>query len=159
DRVDAETTRVSWRRVALIYAVLVALATYVLVFDHGAPLAPGEAQQAPIGPSLLRADASAITAITFRKAGRVVRATRDSDGWRAVEPAGAKVPSDLIAATVATLTAGQAAEKLAPEPEHGLAAYGLDAPAASIEVALTGAPAAVTVDIGARNPTRTAVYA
>jgi len=88
-----------------------------------------------------------------------VRATRDADRWRAVEPAGAKIPSDLIAATVATLTAGQAAEELAPEPEHGLAAYGLDTPAASIEVALTGAPAPVTVDLGARNPTRTAVYA
>jgi hypothetical protein len=150
---------VSWRRVALVYVVLAALAGYLALFDAATPPAGDGAQQAPIGPSLLQADASAVTAVTFRKAGRVVRATRAGDRWRAVEPPGAEVSPDLIAATVAALTAGQTAEKLAPEPEHGLAAYGLDVPSATVEVTIADTPAPVTVEIGARKPTRTAVYA
>ncbi len=51
-----------------------------------------------------------------------------------IEPAGAEVAPDLIEATIATLTAGQAAEKLTAEPEHELQAYGLDVPSATVEV-------------------------
>ncbi len=148
----------SWRRVALIYAVLVVLGGYVLLVDRGA--VPTGPEPVTAGPSLLDADASAVTAVTFRKAGRTVRATREQGRWQAVEPAGAHVSPDLIAATVATLTAGQGAEKLAPEPEHDLAAYGLDVPSATVEVVI-GAPSSppVTVVLGSHNPTRTAVYA
>jgi uncharacterized protein DUF4340 len=149
---------VSWRRVATIYVVLALLAGYVLVFERAPP--PPAPVEAPNGPSLLEADATSVTAVTFRKQGRVVRAAVQDQRWRTVEPAGAKVPSDLIEATIATLTAGQAAERLDNEPEHALAAYGLDAPSASVEV-VVGGPAArsFTVFVGARNPTRTAVYA
>lgn len=150
----------SWRRVAVIYVVLVALAGYVLLVDRGTVPTAGTPMPAAAGPSVLDADAAAVTAVTFRKAGRTVRAIRDGGRWHAVEPAGARVSPDLIAATIATLTAGQGAEKLAPEPEHDLAAYGLDVPSATVEVVIgqTSNPP-VTVMLGARNPTSTAVYA
>ena len=150
----------SWRRVGMIYTVLTLLAALVIVVDHTrVPTAEGP-EQAPVGPSMLEADAAAIRAVTFRKEGKVVRAVREDQRWRTVEPAGAQVSPDLIAATIATLTSGQAAEKLAQEPEHDLAAYGLDIPSATVDVVIGDALAKpVTVEIGARNPTRTAVYA
>jgi hypothetical protein len=149
----------SWRQVGLIYVVLALLAGYVVLFDAGTP-ATEVAAPAPVGPSLLESDAASVTTVTFRKEGRVVRAAREAGRWRVVEPAGAEVTPDLIEATIATLTAGQAAEKLTVGPEHELQAYGLDVPSATVEVVTsnTSAPP-VTVAIGGRNPTRTAVYA
>jgi hypothetical protein len=150
----------SWRRVAVIYVVLAALAGYVFLLDRGAVSTAEAPVPETAGPSLLEADAAAVTTVTFHKAGRIVRATREDGRWHATEPAGAHVSPDLIAATIATLTAGQGAEKLAPEPEHDLAAYGLDTPSATVEVVI-GPPSTppVTVMLGARNPTSTAVYA
>lgn len=149
----------SWRRVAAIWAVLAVLAAFVVVIGRVAPR-PAEDAPAPVGPSLLDASAASVTSVTFRKEGRVVRATRRDGRWQTVEPADAEIASDLIDATIATLTAGQAAERLGNEAEHGLEAYGLDTPVAMLEVVMGGADAApVTVAIGARNPTQTAVYA
>jgi hypothetical protein len=150
----------SWRQVGVIYAILALLAGYVVLLDAGTPATTEVAAPAPVGPSLLESDAASVTTVTFRKAGRVVRAAREAGRWRAIEPAGAEVAPDLIEATIATLTAGQAAEKLAAEPEHELQAYGLDVPSATVEVVTTNTSAPpVTVVIGGRNPTRTAVYA
>ena len=148
----------SWRRVAAIYAVAALLAAYVFVFERSAPV--GEEGAPPTIPaSILGTDAATVTAVTFGKSGKVVRAQRDGDRWRVVEPVGLQVPPDLIEATIATLTTGQSAEMLGHESAGALDAYGLDAPTATVEVALTGASQPVTILIGARNPTRTAVYA
>lgn len=149
----------SWRRVTVIYVGLALLAIFVVVVDRVAP-PPEEHAQAPVGPSLLEADAAAVTTVTFRKDGRIVRATRQDGTWHTLEPPGARIAPDLIDATVATLTAGQAAERLGNAPEHDLAAYGLESPAATIEI-MVGLPPMhpVTVALGARNPTQTAVYA
>jgi hypothetical protein len=149
----------SWRRVAVIYVVLALLAGYAIVFERTEPpreqVDPGSATS-----SLLGIDASSVASVTFRREGKVVRATREDQRWHAVEPPGAQVSSDLLEATIATLTAGQASERLSSEPENALAAYGLDAPSATLEVVTSDAPGRpITVLIGARNPTRTAVYA
>lgn len=149
----------SWQRVAAIWAVLAVLAGIVVVVDRTAP-PPAEDTPAPVGPPLLDASAASVTSVTFRKEGRVVRATRREERWETVEPADVKISSDLIEATIATLTEGQAAERLGDEPEYGLDAYGLDTPVATLEVVLGDANATpITVAIGARNPTQTAVYA
>jgi hypothetical protein len=148
----------SWRRVASIYVVLIALAAWVLVVERDAPPLEAPRTQAPVGPSLVDATADAVTAITLRRQGAVVRAAREQSRWRAVEPPGVRIPSDLIEATVATLTAGQAAERIADTAGPDLAAYGLDSPSATLELAMDPGRA-VTVEVGAQNPTRTAVYA
>lgn len=167
----------SWRRVAVIYAVLALLVAWVVVFEVDGP-APETAAVDLSAPSrsLLGADASAVTGIRFTRRGHVIRAERaDDDGarhgagtpaepepsrWRAVEPPGVRVSPDLIDATVATLTAGQPSELLSHEAQDDLAAYGLDAPTASVDVVLRDAPERpITVLIGGRNPTQTAVYA
>ena len=71
----------------------------------------------------------------------MVRGSREERRWRVVEPAGAEVPPDLIEATIATLTAGQAAEKLAAVPRARAAGLRLDAPSATVEVVTTNTSA------------------
>ncbi len=148
----------SWRRVAVIYAVLALLAGWVLILDRGAPDPEMPAPVAP-APPLLETAASSVTALTFRKEGRVVRAQRTADRWSVIEPAGAKIPPDLFDATIATLTAGQPAEELSGEPASAYAAYGLTTPASTLEVGLGEATPPILVSLGDENPTRTAVYA
>lgn len=148
----------SWRRVAVIYAVFVLLAVWAFAVDGAAP-APEQPVQAPPAASLLDTDAASVTALTLRKDDRVVRASRTDERWATNEPTGATVPPDLYEAVVATLTAGQAAEELAHETENALAAYGLAAPTATLEIMVKGASQPLTVRIGDQNPTRTAVYA
>ncbi len=149
----------SWRRVGTIYVVLALLAAVVIVGGREGG-STGTPERQAVGPSMLATDAAAVQAVTFRKGDRSVRAVLQDRRWRTIEPAGAEVSSDLIAATIATLTEGQAAEKLAQQPEHDLAAYGLDAPSATVDVVIgDAATKPVTVEIGARNPTQTAVYA
>lgn len=149
----------TWRRVFLIYGVLAMLVGYLTVFDGSDPDPTATDLTSP-GPSLLGAEASAVSIVTFRKDGRTVRAELEAGRWRAVEPPGVHVPPDLIDAAIATLTAGQASEKLSEKPADGLGDYGLDMPSATIEI-VVGAPTTppIAVQIGARNPTQTAVYA
>lgn len=149
----------SWRRVAGIYLVLALLAGWVLVVERDAPPIEAVPAQAPVGASLLDTAADAVTAVIFRREGKVVRAGREDRRWRVIEPAGADIPSDLIEATIATLTAGQAAQRLTDLPEPELAAYGLDVPSTTFELVMGPAGHSVTVQVGARNPTGTAVYA
>lgn len=148
----------SWRRVAVIYAVLAMLAGWIAILDRTPPPAATDAPATP-GPSLLDVDAAAVSGITLRRDAAVVRAVREQGQWRILEPAGAQIPPDLLEATIATLTKGQSSEALETGPQQDLAAYGLETPSASLEIAVAGGSTAVTVTVGGRNPTRTAVYA
>lgn len=148
----------SWRRVGLIYVALAVLAAYVFLIDRGPATTPPADGHAPVGPSLLDVNAAAVSAVAFHEGGRTLRAARHDGRWQVLEPPGVVVPSDLLEATIATLTVGQSAEVLAEQPEHELAAYGLATPSATLDVVIANA-APVTVSVGARNPTRTAVYA
>jgi hypothetical protein len=150
----------SWRRVAIIYAVFALLAAWVFLLGGDAPN-PEAPVAVPPAASILDVDAATVTTLTLRKDGRVVRASRTDDRWSTTEPSDAKVPPDLFAAMVATLTAGQAAEELSHEPESAsaLAVYGLASPVATLEVVLRDGAPPITVAIGDQNPTRTAVYA
>jgi hypothetical protein len=150
----------TWTRVAVVYGVLAILVGYLTLIDRPNTEPTANVVPAPPTNSLLGTDAATVRSLTLRKDGRTVRATREDGRWRALEPAAAHIPPDLFDAAIAALTAGQASEKLADDPSHGLADYGLDAPTATIEIAggdTTRPP--VSVLIGARNPTQTAVYA
>ena len=88
----------SWRRVAVIYAVLVLLVSYMVVFERGVQ-STDAIRPTTAADSLLGTDASSVTAVTFRRAGKLLRATRDDQRWHAVEPPGAQVSPDLLEAT------------------------------------------------------------
>ena len=150
----------SWTRVAVIYGVLAVLVGYLALFEWASPELPATLEPPTPAASLLGTDAGAVRAITFTKDGRSVQASRETGRWRAIEPLGARVPPDLFDAAIAALTAGQASEKLAHETEHRLADYGLASPAATIALVSGEGPSRpISVLIGARNPTQTAVYA
>jgi hypothetical protein len=148
----------TWRTVGVIYAALGVL--MLALFLSGRPEVE-EPEGGPAAPeSLLGTDTSAVNAVVFRRAGREVRAARDGERWRIVEPVGSAIAPDLIAATVATLTAGQKSEIMRDASGGALDAFGLTAPRSVVEVTLAGAPdRPVRILLGAGNPTKTAVYA
>ncbi len=93
----------TWRRVAQIYLVLAVLAAFFVSFERESRQPAPDA--VPAGPerSLLGTDAAAIEAVVFRRESALVRAQREGDRWRVVEPAGAPVQSDLVAAASGSL--------------------------------------------------------
>lgn len=150
----------NWTRVAVIYAVLAALVGYLSLFDGPVTDQATTPEPPPPTASLLGTDADAVRVMTFHKDGSLVRASRESGRWRATEPMGAHIPPDLFDAAIAALTAGQVSEKITDRTGHQLADYGLETPAATIELAVGDLPnRPISVLIGARNPTQTAVYA
>lgn len=151
----------TWTRVALIYAVLAVLVGYLALLDGPANEEAALTLEPPTpAASLLGTEADAVRVMTFQKEGRLVRASRESGRWRPIEPMGARIPPDLFDAAIAALTAGQASEKIANETGHHLAEYGLETPAATIELVVGDMPnRPISVLIGAPNPTQTAVYA
>lgn len=150
----------TWRKVAAIWVVFAALGVLVLVSDHVVPGPTEEQPTNPVGPSLLEADAGSVTTITFRQDEKIVRIARRDGTWQTLEPPGVRISPDLVEATVATLTTGQAAERLTSESGHDLDVYGLDRPTAILEIAVGPPPGLpVIVALGARNPTQTAIYA
>jgi hypothetical protein len=151
----------SWRVVGVVYAVFVLLLAFVLLVERR-PAVEAPPPEASPARSLLGIESSAVRAVVFRRADARVRAERDDGRWRTVEPPKATVPSDLVDAAVATLTAGQVSEVVADDARAtDLATFGLAVPTAAI-VLRTGSDGGgreVTVLFGAYNPTRTAVYA
>lgn len=150
----------TWRRVGLIYLVLGALSLAFVTLEGTSSAPPPPAVRPAAEQSLLGTATEAVIAVTFHRGGVVVRAERDGGRWRVVEPGGAGVASDLIAAAVATLTAGQVAEVMREGRDLDLAAFGLAEPSSEIDVEVgDGTRRRVRVLLGARNPTKTAVYA
>lgn len=150
----------SWRRVGVIYLVLAGLVGYFALFERSAPTpTPTEGARA-LDRSLLGTEASAVEAVSFRRAGVEVHAVREGERWRVVAPADSAITPDLIAAVVATLTTGQSVEVMQEASDGDLAAFGLATPSSEIEVVLRAETTRkVRVLLGARNPTKTAVYA
>ena len=150
----------TWRRVGTIYLVLAALVSYFALFERAPQLLDPAAAPPTAERSLLRAGAEDVMAVTFRRPGAEVRAVRAGGRWRVVEPAGAEIAPDLVAAAVATLTAGQVSEWMVEAAGRDLTTFGLATPASEIEVTMRGEPErTVRVLLGARNPTKTALYA
>ncbi|MBI3767207.1 MAG: DUF4340 domain-containing protein [Deltaproteobacteria bacterium] len=151
----------SWRAVGVVYAFLVLLLAFVLLVERRPEVEAPPPEAAP-ARSLLGIEPSAVRVVVFRRADARVRAERDDGHWRTVEPARAVVPSDLVDAAVATLTAGQVSEVIADDARASdLATFGLAVPTAAIvlKTRSDGGGREVTVLFGAYNPTRTALYA
>jgi hypothetical protein len=152
----------SWRAVAVIYAVLGLLLIVVLPLGPAPTVEDAPPPEAAPERSLLGIESSAVQAVLFRRGDLRVRAVREDGRWRTVEPAGATVPSDLVDAAVATLTAGQVSPVVTEgRATDDLTVFGLAVP--SSEIVLTKVADAgggdIRVVLGERNPTKTAVYA
>ena len=150
----------TWRRVGAIWAVFAVLAAYLAVVELR-PAPPPEPANDPTSPtrSLLGVRGDAVTRLVVRSGDARIVAARDGDRWSVGEPAGATTPPDLVAAIVATLTAGQVADVMTDGGAADLEAVGLKSPTAEIDATLSDAPAPSRVLLGATNPTRTGLYA
>jgi hypothetical protein len=130
------------------------LAVLASIATEKPPVEPRE-----VGRSLLEVPTDAVAAIALERPGMRIEAVRDQGRWRVRGPIPGAVPSDLIAATVATLTTGQTSEVMV-ESSDTAADFGLGHPTLVLEVdvgAADGRP--VRVEVGGRNPTNTGLYA
>ena len=142
----------SWPR-ALAY--LVVAAVLVSVYFATAPPPPPSPAAAvpkasgppPAGP--------AIDSVHLEAGSRSLRARRDEAQWVVLEPAGARVPSDLISALVSAVLETPA-EPVTTDADR-LADFGLDSPWARVTFGRPGAPP-VTLSLGSSNPAETGVY-
>lgn len=147
----------SWRSVAVYYAVAAILGGY-LWFAHQAHLAvdidaDGGRAASPIVETL----ASRIDGLVITAAGvRVVMARGGDRRWRITKPAGLTITSDLIAALLDTVTTIPPIEVLHGRSED-LGGFGLVPAEISLQLSRAGQVVA-ELDVGKRNPTRTAVY-
>ncbi len=149
----------TWARVLQVYVVLILLAGYVAIFERLEADVDPKNIPPPMEESLLQAGSEAIVSLTLRRGADEVHAVLAGDRWQVLRPTEADVPSDLLSAIVGTLTAGQASEVLAALSGAELAEFGLVDPSAEIEIGFAGGVEAIVVQLGAQNPTGTAVYA
>jgi hypothetical protein len=143
-----------WRQVVVLYVVLAALAgEYWFVERRRVPVKVDE----PARPRFLTIEPAELREVRLEQGGRSVVSRLEDGAWRIVEPAGAEVPPDLIAAFTNALANAEEITRI----EDGAVdrrAFGLDEGAVRVEmIAERREPLIVT--LGTTNPTGTAIYA
>ncbi len=145
----------TWRRVALYYLLLgVALAVYV------GTIPPDRAPEEPGGKvRLLDLRVDELGEVHVIRGNTWVKCAQEAGRWRVIEPSGASAPPDLVATFVLTLVETMAAEVVNEERSDGKE-FGVTGDSATrIDLYRLGHDDPVTMMLGARNPTETAVYA
>ncbi|MGH7819881.1 MAG: DUF4340 domain-containing protein [Candidatus Binatia bacterium] len=145
----------TWTKTVTYWLLFAVLGGYYWVFEREAqPPATPEVRREKVLP-VFRDE---VRAVVMRREGKAVRAEIDDKRWRIVSPEGVSIPSDLVTALIDTLAERQEAEVVEESPKEGeLGAFGLDAPASTLEIELANGTTR-TIEVGHRNPTRTAVY-
>jgi hypothetical protein len=143
-----------WRRIFVFY-VLAALIGGGLYFEQRvrSPVIARENTAPPVVEFL----ASRIDVLKLEGGGVDLRFERADGRWSLVEPDGIDIGSDLVEALLDTLTTIPPVEILEGQDES-LVQFGLDPAEFVLAMSSVGEPVA-SVEIGQRNPTRTAVYA
>ncbi len=145
----------SWKRIAVTYAVALSIAGYLYVQTSGrdASVEPAVTTLAP----LLQIVPGLIDTMTIKgEVGRVLLERREGR-WRVAEPQGAAVTSDLIDALLETLSRIPPIEAVAADDASD-AEFGLGEPSVVITMMAASDPVA-SIHLGDRSPTRTALYA
>jgi hypothetical protein len=145
----------SWRQVLCFWILALALAGWLYV-DSRAPQ-PVAMEGEPALAPLVAQPADRFEEVSISRGGDKLSFRREGGRWREVAPTDIDIPSDLVAALLDTLSTIPPIERLSGEsstaPEFGLAPP-------EVRIELRGSAAELLgVDIGRRNPTRTAAYA
>ena len=144
----------TWRSVAVYWVLGVILAS--VVYTEWRTRNPVDVEiERPASPVVV-ADAP-IDGVVARHGEMVLEIRKEDDRWRLRRPSGASLPSDLVDALVDTLITLPPVE-IVEEVDSRADEFGLAPPMFSIQLE-TGQRTLATVDLGKRNPTRTAVYA
>ena len=145
----------TWRRVALYYLLFaVAVGVYVTT-------APVErvAEDTAERVRLLDLRVDQVGEVQLVRGNAWVRCGQEAGRWRVLEPPGASAPPDLVATFVLSLVETIATE-IGSGEKVAAAQFGLTGEGATrIQLYEVGHEDAVTIVLGARNPTETAVYA
>jgi hypothetical protein len=142
----------TWTRAALYWAVFLTLfAYYVLAVRESPPVAQLTRD------TFLSIPEDQIDALELRRGTSFVRCRRSDGRWRVTDPADRAVPSDLVAALVATLVQTPDVEVVA-EDSARLDEFGLREPTSELTLRRSG-HAPLRVRLGGVNPAGTAVYA
>jgi hypothetical protein len=132
------------------------LGAYYVAFERR-PAPPSEIQASR--EKVLDVYSDEVTAVTLRREGREIRCERKDKRWQIVQPQGAKVPPDVVSALLESLTDRQEAEQISDAPKsEELQAFGLIDSAQEVKIELSSGKK-LSVKLGARNPTQTAIYA
>jgi hypothetical protein len=144
----------TWRRALASWLCFLVLGTYyLLVLREPSHPTPAHLTRAPF----LSVAENEIASMELRRGATVIRCRRVGGRWQVVEPPGATVPSDLVAALVSNLTQLPEVE-VVDEGAGDLTQFGLNPPVSQMTIDLTGGKA-VTLRFGSRNPSGTAIYA
>jgi len=146
----------TWRRVALYYALLAAALLHHWGFERGVVPRP---ETSSLGVPLVDVPPNRVGEVHLIRAGERVRCREDGGRWSVIEPEGALVPADLISTFVTTLVETRAAELIANNAAEGGGQFGLGPEAVRVELYQRGNDVPVAVVLGGRNPTDTAIYA
>ncbi len=141
----------SWRR-ALAYAAL-GLALAIVYRSTAPPAAVVLSRSRAPEPSA--SSTPAIDAVHVESDGRAVHAVRSGELWQITQPAGGRVPSDLITALISAVLETPAEPVAADRTD--VEEFGLDTPSARVTFNRPGA-APVTVVLGSVNAAETGVY-
>jgi hypothetical protein len=144
----------TWRRAAAYWVCFLALSSYYFAVVRQ----PSAAPPAPVmrAPFLDVRD-SDLEGLEVRRDAAVIRCRRVADRWQVVQPQVANVPPDLVAALVTSLTQLPDVE-VVQDASTDLEQFGLDPPASQLTLT-TRDGRTMTVRLGNRNPSSTAVYA
>lgn len=146
----------TWTKTLTYWVLFAVMAGYYgAVVRRPAPPAAEETRREKV----IEAFGDEIERLTLRRGDRAVVSERVEKRWKVVDPGGAQVPADLVAALVELLTEKQEAEVVEGAPTaEDVDHFGLKDPTSTIEVDLKGGRK-IAVKLGTRNPPRTAVYA
>jgi hypothetical protein len=143
----------SWRRAGAYVLLFLALAGYYAATE---PSSDADGVSGPPPRAFLRVDRAAIVAVTIERGTARVRAVRDGERWRAEEPAGARVPPDVLAALIDQLLTMPEVETVSETGDEA-AQFGLEPPDSRVTLMLRDGDR-TTVALGSRNPSQTAAY-
>ncbi len=142
------------KRVVLYWALFAVLGGYYLAVEREpAGGAGAHLTRAPF----LNVPEEQIQALQVQRGDTLVRCRRIDGRWKVTEPAAGNVPADLIAGLITNLTQLPDVEVVSEKADN-LAEFGLDAPISQV-VLTPAAGSPITVRLGSRNPSGTAVYA
>ena len=148
----------SWTRIITYYLLFAFLGGYYLLFETQ----PRKTviQERTIGDKrpFLNLTQESIQELVIRRLEGEVVCQRSAEGWKVVKPAGAVVSSALVSGLVQNLADSKEAQLMAEAPAD-LSPFGLDLPRSTLVIKTDGKSPSVTLFLGERNPTATAVYA
>jgi hypothetical protein len=151
----------TWRRVAVYYILAAVLGGYFFMLERrtgGEATSPARTAAAASAARFVPIARDDIQELTLQRNEGTVTLQRQGQYWHVQSPPNAAVTSALVTSFVENLTTEKEV-RVVMETATDLAAYGLARPYSTIVIRGKTPTEVVTVQIGDRNPTGSAVYA